>query len=597
MALLFFPLPSSTFSIPLKRSPEASSLRSISISRNPSAASSRKPLLSARAAMRLAEEARTADASANLDISKLGISEQIVSALSRRGITELFPIQRAVLEPAMEGRDMIGRAITGSGKTLAFGIPILDNIIRHQNHHRRKQVPSALILAPTRELARQVQREFKASAPSLSSTCLYGGIPIMNQVRALGFGMDVVVGTPGRIIDLVQRGALDLSEVKFVVLDEADQMLAIGFQEDVECILSYLPSRKQCMLFSATMPSWVNGLSRKYLKDPFVIDLVGDSDQKLAEGISLYSIATTTPNKHNLLPTLISRYAQRGKSIIFTKTKKDAESLSRSMARIIGSRPLHGNMQQFQRDKTLAAFRDGQFNVLVATDVAARGLDIPNVDLVIHFEMPNTSEIFLHRSGRTGRAGKKGTAVLIFTRSQQRAVRTIEQDLCCKFEELHGITGGVGSRIEYSDGEGSLYDEHDSVQKKYQRQDNFSGRRYGNYGRYQVSNPSFRGYESSRKNYFSGRSNSQHARQARTRRKQFLEYDDFQDDHRNERITGLESLQWPSKTTLPNGYGEAKSNSSDRTYNKRKSRSKRSFNSGSTNENFDQIVDLFKDLY
>lgn len=141
-------------------------------------------------------------------------------------------------------------------------------------NYRRKRVPSALILAPTRELARQVQREFKAAAPTLSSTCLYGGIPIMNQVRVLGFGMDVVVGTPGRIIDLVQRGALDLSEVKFVVLDEADQMLAIGFQEDVECILSYLPTRKQCMLFSATMPSWVNVLSRKYLKDPLVIDLV-----------------------------------------------------------------------------------------------------------------------------------------------------------------------------------------------------------------------------------------------------------------------------------------------------------------------------------
>ncbi|KAG1334640.1 DEAD-box ATP-dependent RNA helicase 53, mitochondrial [Cocos nucifera] len=522
--------------------------------------------------MRLAEETSRADAASTLDISKLGISEQIVSALSRRGITELFPIQRAVLEPAMEGRDMVGRAITGSGKTLAFGIPILDNIIRHQSQHRRKQVPSALILAPTRELARQVQREFKASAPSLSSTCLYGGIPIMNQVRSLRLGMDVVVGTPGRIIDLVQRGALDLSEVKFVVLDEADQMLAIGFQEDVESILSYLPARKQCMLFSATMPSWVNVLSRKYLNNPLVIDLVADSDQKLAEGISLYSIATTAPNKHNLLPTLISRYAQGGKSIVFMKTKKDAESLSRSMARIIGSRALHGNMQQFQRDKTLAAFRNGQFNVLVATDVAARGLDIPNVDLVIHFEMPNTSEIFLHRSGRTGRAGRKGTAVLIFTRRQQQAVRTIERDLGCKFEELHGITDGVGSRIEYSDGEGSLYDKHDSVEEKFRRRNHFSDHRYGKNGRYQVSNPSFRGYEGSRKNYFSGHSDSPHARQAQTRRKQFLEYDDFQDDHGNERITGRESLQWPSRTTRPNAYNKAESNSSgrSRTYNKHK---------------------------
>ncbi|XP_020587514.1 DEAD-box ATP-dependent RNA helicase 53-like [Phalaenopsis equestris] len=371
-----------------------------------------------------------------LDISKIGISEQIVTALSRRGITELFPIQRAVLEPALEGRDMIGRAITGSGKTLAFGIPILDKIIRDQNQSWKKRVPSALVLAPTRELARQVQREFEISAPKLRSICIYGGIPIMSQVRSLGYGMDIVVGTPGRIIDLFERGALDLSEVKFVVLDEADQMLAVGFQEDVERILSYLPREKQCMLFSATMPQWIHDLSRKYLRDPIVVDLVGDSAQKLAEGISLYSISSTSFNKQNLLPTLISMYAQGGKSIIFTKTKRDAESLSRSMGVIIGSKALHGDMQQSQRDKTLAAFRDGRFHALVATDVAARGLDIPNVDLVIHYEIPNTSEIFLHRSGRTGRAGNKGTTVLMFTEGQRRTVRSIEHDLGCKFDEV-----------------------------------------------------------------------------------------------------------------------------------------------------------------
>ncbi|KAF5180468.1 Dead-box atp-dependent rna helicase [Thalictrum thalictroides] len=381
----------------------------------------------------------------SLEITKLGISEEIVSALARRGITELFPIQRAVLDPAMEGRDMIGRAITGSGKTLAFGIPILDKIIRNRGSHRQKQIPSALVLAPTRELARQVQKEFKESAPKLSSVCLYGGVPIMSQVRALGYGVDIAVGTPGRIIDLVERGALNLSEVRFVVLDEADQMLAVGFQEDVECILSYLPAKRQSMLFSATMPSWVNQLSKKFLKDPLVIDLVGDSDQKLADGISLYSVVSTSSGKENMLPTLISKYGKGGKSIIFTRTKRDAEDLSRSMGSMLSSRALHGNMQQVQRDRTLSAFRDGRFNVLVATDVAARGLDIPNVDLVIHFEIPNTSEIFVHRSGRTGRAGKKGTAVLMYTRAQKRAVSFIERDLGCKFEELSRITDGVGS--------------------------------------------------------------------------------------------------------------------------------------------------------
>ncbi|XP_039114320.1 DEAD-box ATP-dependent RNA helicase 53-like [Dioscorea cayenensis subsp. rotundata] len=470
----------------------------------------------------------------SLEISKLGISDQIVDALSRRGITELFPIQRAVLEPAMEGRDMIGRAITGSGKTLAFGIPILNNIIQNKNQNRRKQVPSALVLAPTRELARQVQREFKVSAPGLSSTCLYGGIPIMNQVRSLEYGMDIVVGTPGRIIDLVQRGALDLSEVKFVVLDEADQMLAVGFQEDVECILSYLPARRQCMLFSATMPSWVNDLSRKYLRNPLVIDLVGETDQKLADGISLYSVASTSLNKQNLLPTLISRYAEGGKSIIFTRTKIDAESLSRSMRSIIGSRPLHGNMQQMHRDKTLAAFRSGKFNVLVATDVAARGLDIPNVDLVVHFEMPNTSEIFVHRSGRTGRAGNKGTAILMFTERERHAVRTIERELGCKFKELHGITGGSDRRIDSSHPESNFdedYEEDDHASFKRKVNDRNATRNFEfnprNNERFRRSSP--RNFEPSNARYSQGRGSRIH------------KFDDFENNRLNNRNSNFKS--------------------------------------------------------
>lgn len=417
--------------------------------------------------------------SSGLEISKLGISEEIVSALARRGITQLFPIQRAVLEPAMEGRDMIGRAITGSGKTLAFGIPILDKIIRSRGARRLKQVPSALVLAPTRELARQVQKEFKESAPRLNSVCLYGGVPIMSQVRVLGYGVDIAVGTPGRIIDLIERGALDLSEVKFVVLDEADQMLAVGFQEDVECILSYLPANRQSMLFSATMPSWVNQLSRKFLKNPLVIDLVGESDQKLADGISLYSVVATSSGKENMLPTLISKYGKGGKSIIFTRTKRDAEDLSRSMGNILSSRALHGNMQQMQRDRTLSAFRDGRFSVLVATDVAARGLDIPNVDLVIHFELPNTSELFVHRSGRTGRAGKKGTAVLIYTRAQRRAVTTIERDLGCKFEEISRISDGIGNMGGMDADDRSYGRSGSSRESNYS--DDFSEPRYGGY--------------------------------------------------------------------------------------------------------------------
>ncbi|XP_043695725.1 DEAD-box ATP-dependent RNA helicase 53, mitochondrial-like [Telopea speciosissima] len=381
-----------------------------------------------------------------LEISKLGIAPEIVSTLARKGITKLFPIQRAVLEPAMQGRDMIGRARTGTGKTLAFGIPIMDKIIQFNAKHGRGRNPLALVLAPTRELARQVEKEFHDSAPNLDTLCVYGGVSISHQMRTLDYGVDVIVGTPGRIIDLLKRGALILSEVQFVVLDEADQMLAVGFDEDVEIILERLPQKRQSMMFSATMPSWIRKLTQKYLNDPLTIDLVGDSDQKLAEGITLYSIASDMYGKASIIGPLITEHAKGGKCIVFTQTKRDADRLAYAMGRSFKCEALHGDISQNQRERTLAGFRDGHFNILVATDVAARGLDIPNVDLIIHFELPSTSELFVHRSGRTGRAGKKGTAVLIYTDQQHRAVRMIERDVGCKFTELPRIAVEAGDR-------------------------------------------------------------------------------------------------------------------------------------------------------
>ncbi|KAF0905626.1 hypothetical protein E2562_007409 [Oryza meyeriana var. granulata] len=370
-----------------------------------------------------------------LEVARLGISPRIVEKLAARGITRLFPIQRAVLEPAMQGKDMIGRARTGTGKTLAFGIPIMDRILRYNEKNGSGRNPLAIILAPTRELARQVEKEFKESAP-LDSLCVYGGVPISHQMRVLNYGVDVVVGTPGRIIDLLRRGVLNLSEIQFVVLDEADQMLAVGFDEDVEVIMENLPQNRQNMLFSATMPSWIRKITNKYLKDPIIIDLVGDADQKLPEGISLYSIASEHYGKPSILGPLIKEHANGGKCIVFTQTKREADRLAYAMGRSYACQALHGDISQNQRERTLSGFRDGRFNILVATDVAARGLDIPNVDLVIHYEIPNTSELFVHRSGRTARAGKKGSAILIYTKDQARAVRVIEQDIGCRFTEV-----------------------------------------------------------------------------------------------------------------------------------------------------------------
>ncbi|WOG91844.1 hypothetical protein DCAR_0311099 [Daucus carota subsp. sativus] len=392
-----------------------------------------------------------------LEISKLGIASEIVDCLAKKGITKLFPIQRAVLEPAMQGRDMIGRAKTGTGKTLAFGIPIMDKIIQFNKKHGQGRYPLALCLAPTRELASQVEKEFYESCP-LETICAYGGTPISRQMSALDHGADVVVGTPGRVIDLIKRGSLNLSEVQFVVLDEADQMLNVGFADDVETILKNLPLNRQTLMFSATMPKWIVQLTRKYLKNPLTIDLVGENDQKLAEGITLYSIVSDMHDKPGILGPLVTEHANGGKCIVFTQTKRDADRLAYAMKKSFPCEPLHGDITQAQRERTLAGFRNGQFNVLIATDVAARGLDVPNVDLVIHYELPNSSEIFVHRSGRTGRAGKKGRAILIHSSNQLRDVKTIERDVGCRFSELSSIKVDAGARDMFREmGSGSRF--------------------------------------------------------------------------------------------------------------------------------------------
>ncbi|CAL9132304.1 unnamed protein product, partial [Musa acuminata var. zebrina] len=371
-------------------------------------------------------------------IASLDLPQQLVSSLEKRGITHLFPIQRAVLLPALEGRDLIARAKTGTGKTLAFGIPIIKRLseadLGRKTSRQSGRLPRVLVLAPTRELAKQVEKEIDESAPYLSTVCVYGGVSYNVQKSALSRGVDVVVGTPGRIIDLINDNSLRLGEVEYLVLDEADRMLAVGFEEDVELILEKLPSKRQSMLFSATMPDWVKKLARRHLNDPLIVDLVGDQDEKLAEGIKLYAIPTTSTSKRTILSDLITVYAKGGKTIVFTQTKRDADEVSMALTNSIASEALHGDISQHQRERTLNGFRQGKFTVLVATDVAARGLDIPNVDLIIHYELPNDPETFVHRSGRTGRAGKEGTAILMFTSSQRRTVKSLERDVGCRFE-------------------------------------------------------------------------------------------------------------------------------------------------------------------
>eukprot|EP00250_Pteridium_aquilinum_P016736 c23265_g1_i1 orf=404-2731(+) len=377
-----------------------------------------------------------------LEIAKLPISRLLVDSLARRGITKLFPIQRAVLEPGLRGQDLVARAKTGTGKTLAFGIPILDRIIKENEKMNRRygKAPLAVIMAPTRELAKQVETELKDSAPTLELVCVYGGVSIEAQVRQLQRGVDIAVGTPGRFIDLLERGALNLGEVKYIVLDEADRMLAVGFVEAVQKIFEYLPPLRQCMLFSATMPPWVQDLARRYLKNHLIVDLVGKNDEKIATGIKLLSVTTSGAAKLSILSDLIKVYGKGAKSIVFTQTKRDADDVAMSLSKSVYCEPLHGDITQFQRERTLKSFRDGKISVLIATDVAARGLDIPNVDLVVHYEVANDSETFVHRSGRTGRAGKEGTAILMHSPYQRRTLEMLERDLKFRFQSIEPPT-------------------------------------------------------------------------------------------------------------------------------------------------------------
>ncbi|KAK9839323.1 hypothetical protein WJX81_008091 [Elliptochloris bilobata] len=390
-------------------------------------------------------EVDSAQQDESLLLVNCGLSDVTVKALEKRGITSLFPIQKHVFEPARAGKDLIGRARTGSGKTLAFSLPVIEELLKDNKEIGRPmpgRTPRCIVLAPTRELANQVEREFAASAPTLSVGCFYGGADIGAQIRQLRRGVDVAVGTPGRVMDLMNRGALDLGTVKFVILDEADMMLSFGFEEDVETILQGVPDTRQTMLFSATMPAWVKSLTRKHLKSPTLVDLVGDSESgRINESIKVLGAEVAPMARRSLLVDFITVYGLGGKAIVFTETKREADEVAAALANTHPCEALHGDISQKQRETVLKHFRDGKFVALVATDVAARGLDISDVDLVVHYDLPKDSESFLHRSGRTGRAGKSGTTIAMFRPNESGYFRRIVRDVGAKNVEFIGPPG------------------------------------------------------------------------------------------------------------------------------------------------------------
>ncbi|KAK8267596.1 hypothetical protein V6Z12_D11G009000 [Gossypium hirsutum] len=341
----------------------------------------------------------------------------------------------------LDGTDLVGRARTGQGKTLAFVLPILESLTNGPGKSSRTsgygRAPSVLVLLPTRELAKQVFEDFEVygEAVGLTSCCLYGGAPYHTQEMKLKRGVDIVVGTPGRVKDHIERGNIHLGSLTFRVLDEADEMLRMGFVDDVELILGKVAdaSKVQTVLFSATLPDWVKGIASRFLKpSKKTVDLVGNEKMKASTNVRHIVLPCSKSARSQLIPDIIRCYSSGGRTIIFTETKDSASELAGLLP---GSRALHGDIQQAQREVTLNGFRSGKFMTLVATNVAARGLDINDVQLIIQCEPPRDVEAYIHRSGRTGRAGNTGVAVMLYD-PKRSSVSKIERESGVKFEHI-----------------------------------------------------------------------------------------------------------------------------------------------------------------
>lgn len=342
---------------------------------------------------------------------------EIADALSAVGIENAFPIQEMTLSVALGGTDLIGQARTGTGKTLAFGIPLIQRVVAPHDADYDQLVapgkPQALIVAPTRELAIQVAGDIATASANRGTRNLsiYGGVPYEGQLDALKSGVDIVIGTPGRLLDLANRGALDLSHVKVLVLDEADEMLDLGFLPDVESLMAKTPESRQTMLFSATMPSAIIGLARKHMHQPMNIRAESGEETQMVPDTAQFVWQAHDMDK----PEIVARILQAndvGRVIIFTRTKRTAQRVSDDLKeRGFANSPLHGDMAQASREKALNRFRQGKIDVLVATDVAARGIDVEGVTHVINYNCPEDDKTYVHRIGRTGRAGASGIAV------------------------------------------------------------------------------------------------------------------------------------------------------------------------------------------
>ena len=361
----------------------------------------------------------------------LGLPQKILDAVAGVGFTDPSPIQAATIPTLMDGRDVVGLAQTGTGKTAAFALPALSDIDPSQ------RTPQVLVLAPTRELALQVAESFESFAKQLGGINvlpIHGGAPYGAQPSGLRRGAHVVVGTPGRVIDHLEKGSLDLSGLRFLVLDEADEMLNMGFQEDVERILSDTPDNRQVALFSATMPAAIRRLSKQYLND--AAEITVKSTQRTAENITQDYLFVTYRNKLNAL-TRILETTDFEAAILFVRTKNDTEEVAEKLReRGFNAAAINGDIPQNQRERTVDQLKDGRLDILVATDVAARGLDVDRITHVFNYDIPRDTESYVHRIGRTGRAGRHGRAILFVTPREGRLLKNIERATKSKLNEI-----------------------------------------------------------------------------------------------------------------------------------------------------------------
>lgn len=368
-----------------------------------------------------------------MSFTKFGLSDHILKGVQAAGYTTPTPIQSLAIQPALEGKDIIGCAQTGTGKTAAFVLPMLHRLTNGNGSHVRSHHVRALVVTPTRELAHQVRDAVAEYGRflSLRAVCIYGGVSMENQLKLLRRGADIVIATPGRLLDHMQRRTIDLSKVQILVLDEADRMLDMGFINDVRKIIGAIPTERQTMLFSATISSEIQTLAGRILRDPLKVE-VGEK-RRPVETVTQHFYRVSSDAKMDLLYHALE--AEKMDSVlVFSRTKHGADKICRRLERNkINAIAIHSNRTQSQRQRALDGFKEGKFRVLVATDIAARGIDVEDISHVINFDIPHFAEDYIHRIGRTGRAGATGDAITFVGREDEQHLRQIEKFIGKRF--------------------------------------------------------------------------------------------------------------------------------------------------------------------